>query len=340
MRTPLFLIALVLTVFIETALADEVFLSDGSRLIGTIEQVRDGELVIETEFAGKLTVDMEGVEGMRTDDVLGIGFENGEPLFGTLNFDSSEQSIVTDDDEPHPIDLEEVTVVWPKDEEMPRVDRIWSGRVEIGLDGARGNSDSFNFLGLSTAIRETEGNKLVLDAKGHFEEDSGLRSENEFKASGRYEWKFRGEWNAFVRGELETDEFEKVNLRSSMIVGMGKKFLETERHEYAARVGIGFLREDFKSAEMVTDSIFVFGYDYALKIRESFKLTHDLNLYSTLDEPTNGFRVVVNTAGELSLTNDEHWKLRGGLMHEFDEEPLPDVDGLDVTYYINLGYDW
>ena len=340
MRTHLFLMILIATVFSGEALADEVFLRDGSHLIGTIKLVRDGELVIKTEFSGTITVDMEGVEGVRTDDVLGIGLEEEGPLFGTLNFDSSEQSIETDDDEHRIIDLEDVKVVWPKDEDMPNVDRIWSGRVELGLDGARGNSDSFNFLGLTSATRKTETNKVVLNAQGHFEEDNGLRSENEFKASGRYEWKFRGKWNTFVRGELETDEFEEVNLRSSIIVGLGKTFLETERQEFSARIGIGFLREDFKSAEMVTDLIMGFGYDYALKVRESFRLTHDLNLYSTLDEPLKGYRIVTNTAGELSLSGNDHWKLRGGVMQEFDEKPLPDVDGLDVTYYLNLGYTW
>ena len=55
-----------------TALADEVFLKNGNHLSGTIVSMGEGKLVLETDFAGRLTIDWGSVERLSTDAPLTV----------------------------------------------------------------------------------------------------------------------------------------------------------------------------------------------------------------------------------------------------------------------------
>ena len=48
------------------ALGGVVTTSDGSRIVGTVEQVADGKLVVLTEIAGRLEIDASKVTGIST----------------------------------------------------------------------------------------------------------------------------------------------------------------------------------------------------------------------------------------------------------------------------------
>ena len=70
---------LLLFLLATTALADEVFLKNGNHLSGTIVSMGDGKLVLETDFAGRLTIDWVSVERLSTDAALTFVLEEGPP---------------------------------------------------------------------------------------------------------------------------------------------------------------------------------------------------------------------------------------------------------------------
>ena len=65
-----------------TALADEVFLKNGNHLSGTIVSMGEGKLVLETNFAGRLTIDWGSVERLSTDAPLTIVLADGSTILG------------------------------------------------------------------------------------------------------------------------------------------------------------------------------------------------------------------------------------------------------------------
>ncbi len=66
------------------ALADEVFLKNGNHLSGTIISMGEGKLILETDFAGRLTIGWASVERLSTDAPLTVVLdEQGTTLKGT-----------------------------------------------------------------------------------------------------------------------------------------------------------------------------------------------------------------------------------------------------------------
>ena len=336
----LIIVSLFTLISIPSTYSDEVTLKDGSRLIGTILKLRDGNLILQTKHVGKVTIRISGIEGSQTDQVNGIALSDLSPHLGTLKYSDGQQQVVLEEGDARSIVPADLSLIWPEDKDMPGPAKLWSAEVELGINGASGNSDRFSFLGRSEVTRKTETNKLLLYLQGYYAEDNGVRSHNEFKTGARYEWKSDHRWSAYTRVEFEEDEFEALDLRSTLVFGASYKVLRKPKQTLTARLGIGYQREDFEIAPSEDEVILDFGYDYMLEIRNWAKLKHDLTYYAGLDSPTEEFRIVVNTGAEIPLTASQSWKLKFGVKHEYDDEPLPTVEDLDTIYYLNLAYGW
>lgn len=323
-----------------TVFADEVVLEDGSRLVGEVAGVRDGVLTLKTKHAGTVSINMSGVTGITTEANRGVAQTEDAPEVGRLVVNEGSQTLVTEDGIAREVPTDSLLLVWPADKDMPRPKPIWAGRLEIGFNGTDGNSDRLSFLGKTEAVRETDEHKLLLYSSINYAEDDDIRTRNEIKAGGRNEWKIQGPWSAFVRAEFEHDEFEALDLRSTGVLGMSYQVLTSERQEFNTRFGLGYQREEFDTGETQSEAILDLGYDYSLLIRAWAKLKHDLNYSSALDDLTDEFRVVANTAAEIPIGTTQAWKLRTGVTHEYDDEPLPGIEELDTTWFLNLAYDW
>ena len=59
--------------------------SDGSTLVGAIDGVADGKLVIITEIAGRLTIDLSKVTGISTARQMNVEIDSGDKLVGTVD---------------------------------------------------------------------------------------------------------------------------------------------------------------------------------------------------------------------------------------------------------------
>lgn len=335
-----FILAALLVILPAAVQADEVLLDDGSRLVGTVNSIREGVLTLQTQHAGKLSIKMSGVRGIVTDEERGIAQTEDTPEVGRLESDGEAQTLVKSDGSAREIATDSILLLWPAENEMPEPKPLWSGRLEFGFSGADGNSERTSVLGRAQATRETDVNLIFLYSSADYAENNDVRTRNELKIGGRYEWKLNGPWSAFTRAEFEHDEFEEVDLRSTGVVGLGYEVLNTERQELNARFGVGYQNEDFEDGDSDSEAILDLGYDYALRISTWAILRHDLTYSSALEDPVEGFRVVANTGAEVPMGTGEAWKLRTGVTHEYDDDPNPGIESLDTTYFLNLAYDW
>ena len=65
--------------------ADQVVLDNGDRISGTVKRVSDGKLVIETEYAGDVSVDLKRITSLQTDSEMTVVLEDDTRLYGPLS---------------------------------------------------------------------------------------------------------------------------------------------------------------------------------------------------------------------------------------------------------------
>ncbi|MEE9294218.1 MAG: DUF481 domain-containing protein [Phycisphaerae bacterium] len=291
--------AVLLLTYTAVAGADVVVTTDGSRINGTIIQLTDGQLTIETQFAGTLEIPADNITAMQY----------------------AEQP--------------EVATVDQREEQSHASSRVeWTAVMEAGLLRTEGNTDTAEARGRLDVARKTEEDLLQLFASADFAEKDGERTRNEYKGGAHYERIINEHWFWYTRFDLEHDEFERLDLRSEITAGAGHYFLKRADHELKARAGLGYRYESFDTDDRTDDVVVDFGLDYRVDLAPWLQFRHSTSFLPNI-ERINDYRLDFDTALILPLQK-EALKLKLGVRNEYNSTPQSGVDRLDNTYYANL----
>jgi putative salt-induced outer membrane protein YdiY len=329
-----YVLILSLIITIHPVWCDDIQLKNGSRIIGNISYIQAGILHVNTEFAGALKIDMTHVTGIITDEAHAVSIDEKPPVQLRLHQSDSSPVAIDSSGAEVPLALTAITSL-----DLPDPPK-WIGRAELGINGATGNSDRFALLGRTEMTRKFQEDLLYFLFQADYEEDEGTRTENEFLFATRYEWKTRERWYGFAKLALEHDEFEDLDLRSTLTVGARHDTYKSDRQELISRMGIGYQREDFKTGDSQDQAIFDLGMDYRLEVSKWLRFTQDVAYLSVVEDPIDDYRAVFRTGAEVPIGNKEAWKIRVGVTNEYDNDPQPGIDHLDTKYTLNLIYDW
>lgn len=328
--------------------ADEVFLTDGSRLKGTIKKYTETELILETAFAGEITIPADQIEGISSDRRVTVALESGDRIVSRPQYSEAtgEQKLRETSFGDVTVDKTSIKGAWepgksPEKLALEEMENPWSGRVAGGLNGATGNTERISARARIDLLRDTGSERLRLFAQGKFASEDGDETEREIKGGADLEVDISERWFVFSRLELEHDEFENLDLRTTVTGGFGYFLIREPDQTFKLRGGLGFEHDSYTDGSSESDLVGSLGWDYALDMNEWFGLTNSLTYYPSLtSDPFNDFRVEVDTAVEVPLTRDEAWKLRAGVENDYDNKPQPGIESLDTTYFLSLVYDW
>jgi hypothetical protein len=136
-----FLISVLVLIFSTAAWADDIYLKNGNHLSGKLLSLGNGQLILETEFAGKLTIDWNHVESLQVEEPVTVVLKDGSVLKGTMKPSApvgqmalSASSI----SEPTVIELARVSAINPPEEPAVKL----SGIANLGYNKASGNTDT------------------------------------------------------------------------------------------------------------------------------------------------------------------------------------------------------
>jgi len=356
---------------------DRVQLDDGSRLVGAIQRLGDGTLVIDTSFAPGLEIPAARIASIETSDPRAVVIESGDRLVGRLAVVNGQQRVLGTSVGDADVAIQAIVGIRPPEDAAARpeavrqemeqkVDQLqeeheaelaqareeaakpptlrdlWSARIELGLNGQSGNSDRIAFRGRGELRRETDSERLLIFAEGNFASEDGDRTVNEIYGGVRGEVDVSDRTFVFGRARFEFDEFEDLDLRSTVTGGIGHFVVQREDLEFKVRGGGGFQHESFDTGVSETSGLLEAGYDFRADIIEDrARLTHSLTYLPNAGSPIDEYRLEIDSAVELPIGGgDTGWSLRGGVRNEFDNDPEPGVDKLDTSFFVNLVYLW
>jgi len=335
----IYLLAAMAALVTMVSAADEVHLKDKSLVYGIVTGIKDGVLIVTTDFAGELKIPLEKILGVTTDSDQTLTLKSGGVYTGRMDFSTGQQQIVQEVG-PAPIDITTLAVVAPVPPEgAPKPPAVWKGRVELGLNGSSGNSDQLNALAGVTANRIDVKDRLTLSLRGQYQETESVRTKNEAIGALRYERDISPRVFAFTRLELEYDEFENIDLRSTLAGGLGYFLVRGPRQDLKVRGGLAVQNELFGDGTSDTKPLAEAGYDYRLDVKRWFRYNSALTYFVDPGD-VDDWRLTAENAAEFPLSNTTGWKLRLGVRNEYDSEPLPDIERMDTSYYLTLVYAW
>jgi putative salt-induced outer membrane protein YdiY len=318
-------------------LADEVHLVNGDRLTGEIARMEKQLLLLKTTYAGDVQLKWQEVVGITSDRELTFRLKNDEvwigramcPVKGRVQIEAERIG------ESAEFSLDEVDAINPS---PPPPAVTYKGNIAGGGNISRGNTRETSANASAGFEARSKRHRLTLAGKYNYgETDSEITTRN---ALGRIKYDFflKKSLYTYAHGRFERDDFQDINLRSTMGLGLGYQILDTKRVTLFAEAGVSYFNVDFMGARDT---------DYAAA-RESMGFTVDIlpkrikffhlhELYYSLDESKTyylsseqGFRLLLfrNFFAQFQVDFD------------YNSKPAPGKEKADISYIGSLGYEF
>lgn len=318
-------------------LADEVHLANGDRLTGEIVRMEKGSLHLKTTYAGEVKLKWQEVVCITSEQELTFRLKNGEIWFGRANCPAIGRIQIVGEriGESAELPLAEIEAINPS---PPPPAVTYRGNITGGGTIAKGNTDeaaaylSAGFEARSKLHRFTLGGKY-----NYRETDNEITTRN---ALGRIKYDFFV-WKrlyTFAQARFERDDFQDLNLRSTMGLGLGYQIIDTKRTSLFGEVGASYFNEDFMEAK---DKHFVaaresMGFEVDI-VRDRIKFFHLHEFYYSLEESKSyfisseqGFRFLLFRNFFANIQMD----------FSYNSQPAPGREKADFSYIGSLGYEF
>ena len=327
------------------ASGDELIMKNGSQLVGTLIRVEADQVVFATPFAGELTIKQENIEHIVTAEPVNLMMANGT-IYRDKKIISNEtdgQVIVTAGGEaPVTYGIAEIDLINPDPWKLGD-GYIWFGEASGAVEMERGNSDTYelDYKGSST-WRSLE-DRYVIGGEGELDKSNGDKTTDNWKIKSKYDRFFVEQPEDYedyygVKLRFEYDKFQDLDLRTIIGPHIGRQFFDKPLFSLRAEAGPVWVDEQFDVAEDndypgamwdvdATSDIIGFG--------TSLYVIHDGIL--NFDDPDE---LVLNTTVGLKMPLILGFETAIEAKFEYDGGAVGDVDDMDETYNLRIGYAW
>lgn len=332
--------AFVLLALAVSAPADVVELDNGDRISGTVQKKSDGRLVIDSRYAGRLTINWSHVVRLITETPLLFRLQDGTELRGLLDEDKQGNTLIktgTDSARALPA-LASIARISAIPAPGPPAYR-WRGTVNLAGERNSGNTDTASIaLDARTVVEQKGRRRFTLGAGLSKEHSDGSLTKEQYLLNGKFDRFFDGGWFAFLGADLEKDEFKDLNLRAVYSAGSGYQFFDSDELRLSLELGLSYTNEDFITDE---DNAFS-GFNWSLNWEQALfadhlKFFHRHSGNQGLDT-TDNLLIKVQTGVRIPVINGIHASAEHDI--EWDRSPADDAESVDNTYKFGLGYEW
>jgi putative salt-induced outer membrane protein len=281
-----FLVAILLA---PMTMADQIVLKNGDRLTGAIVKSDGKTLTIKAEFAGTVSVPLDAVTQITSDQPLYLTLKDNQTLVGTVGAADGKLLVRTSNAGNIAVSQDTIQTVRSKEEQEayqiqldrlrnPSLRDLWSGTVDTGLSLSRGNAETTTYNFGFNAARTTTRDKISTHMMALYARNSttgaSLVTANAKRGGARYDINLSSKVFAFGMGDLENDEFQKLDLRLMLGSGMGWHAKKTERTTFDVFGGGSLNREYFSTGLKRSSGEVLMGEE----------LTHKLSARTSLRE--------------------------------------------------------
>jgi len=235
--------------------AGRVRLTDGSVIVGTVSEIRDGTVVVENTFND---------DALKIPVALVASFERAKPTDLMINEDqiitlASVQVVNGNIQLPEgEMALSDVYIMNPEDWEEGKGFR-WSGDTSAALAVARGNTDTneldvaVNTVIETTRDRYTFNGRIDMDDTGN-NDGERVDTEDKWKVLGKYDYFLTNDRNYLgVNLGLESDALADIDLRAYAGPYFGRKLLARDRITLDGELGLVYVSTDYSDVQFEDD---------------------------------------------------------------------------------------
>ena len=320
--------------------ADEIFLTSGDHLIGSIKQVDRQHIIIETSFSEQLKIKHALVSEVVMQKPIDIVFADGTVTNTILKKYESSQLSYKNGNETVVIDINELAdnpqeLASNQQSVTPKIKS--SGSLDVGLSRSSGNEDDEDYHGALMAQARTLKNRYTLEASKTIEKNDGDKTQDETFGSFQLDHFINKKWYALASASFEEDLEELLNLRSTYSLGSGYQFFDEDELTLKAEMGLAYVDEDFDEDE---DNHYAGGrwaIDYEQLWLKWLGIFHRHEGFFSL-ENSDDMNIRSSTGFKFPFNANINARLQANI--DWNRSPAEGATGTDKEYLFTLGYEF
>jgi len=230
---------------------DWIQLTSDEWLKGDLESLYDGKLEFDSDELDDLIFDWEDVKQVIGHRIHSVSFEGYGIFTGVLRI-SEDKVIVLMGEEQREFELNRLISI---SYGAPKESNYWSGKVSIGLNVSKGNTDQEDYSTTANLRRRTPMTRLLFNYLGTLSQTRGVQTVNNHRLGGIYDiFKSRKYFLRPVFGEYYRDPFSNIAHRYTLGAGIGYHIIDNSKTEWDITGGPAYNGTEFISVEQGQNS--------------------------------------------------------------------------------------
>jgi putative salt-induced outer membrane protein YdiY len=325
-----------------TLCADQVVLKNGDRLTGKIVRLADGNLVLNSEQAGQITIAMANIATFQSDAAVELHLKDGTVLNQPVASAEAGQFAIAQGPalRPQTFSLADVTSINPPAKPQPK----WTGNLSAAVSSTHGNTKAEAVSASVNAARRSEKDRTTVGADygktKQRDRDTGedKTTEDWWRAKAQYDYFFTKKFFGFMNGRYEKDAVARLDRRVVVGGGAGYQWIETDKTSFSTNLGLASLYEKYDVDPPADDTnsqiSLQLGYNVDHKITKNLRFVHDLTYYPSLEQFSDYY---LTTTAELRATLTKSMFANFKVIFNYDESPAEGQGSTDVKYLLGVG---
>ena len=315
-----------------SALADTVLLKNGDRLTGTVDSISGGHVLLETEYAGHIPIDLEAVAELVTEDAFDVLGADGS-VNGRFAIEEGSQVLVSDAGSAA-LDLTTVKTAGQNNLGLPSFTRSWSSRADLAATFTNGNTDTQQYSTLIESIlkqdRVQHSLKFLLANEKAEEETTKDTMDLEYL----YKRFLNEKWYAAGNAQYFEDALKDVDSRITVGAGLGYQFWDNSFGAFSTDVGVSYVMEEL-NGEDESNPALRWGLDYKRYLLDKKMEVFHKQSVLFIPDSSRGEVIQTSTGARYALNSSIDAVARVDMNHE--TKPSLGNSKTDVTYNVGVG---
>lgn len=329
---------------ISSAFADEVMLKNGDRVSGKIVSQTDEGVVIETAYAGKITIITSHIEKIASEAIAAERL----PATAAVESPESQPAAVRSASDRTAVKASPAKLAPPP----PPAPRLfggarywgltdgWEGNASIGFSYTSGNSRQSTATTGIRAVKTGGDDKLTVYTRSlwNSNRNSGqhITTQNAIWGGLRYDRNVNDRLFAFGSFDFERDRPKRLNFRSVLGGGLGHHTFKNETTELELIVGAAWNRTwqmgpNTDTPEALTGNTLKHKFHDRLKLHQTFSFFQNFT-------DRNEFRFIFDTTITADITKRIGWQFTIG--DRFNNDPLRNAKKNDFLFTTGLRWNF
>ena len=323
---------------LQPATADTIFLRNGDRLSGAVDSISGGQVLLQTDYAGRVSIAASAVERIETDEALEFRLNDGERRAARIAVSDAPPAAAGTAAASSPLTLENVSSAVRAAAPAALLSPMWRTRLDLATVIATGNSDTSAANALLESSMQRQRSVHDLSLLVSQEEAGDVTTKDQIDADYGYKRFLSPRWFAAGQAEYFRDELKRIESQITLGASAGFQAWDHSLSSLSMEAGVSAVLETLVGNDQSQNPAFRWGLDYVRYFSgKRLELFHKHSILVIADSDRGE---VIDASTGVRLNVNDRVATHFRIDHQVDTQPPPGVDKIDATYNLVIGFEF